>query len=76
MHRTQIYLTDDQIREIKVLSSRLGVKQSELIRKALDEFLDEQFSQDWKADMRAAAGIWAGREDLPDFSRLRAELDR
>ena len=76
MHRTQIYLTDEQIRSVKLLSSRLGVKQSELIRQALDEFLAGQCSEDWKAEMMSAIGVWADRKDLPDFSKLRAEFDR
>lgn len=76
MHRTQIYLTDEQIRTVKLLAARSGLKQSEVIRKALDEFISGHCLQDWKAEVMSATGVWAERDDLPDFSKLRDELDR
>jgi hypothetical protein len=76
MRRTQVYLTDEQVQAIKLLASRSGLKQSELIRQALNEFLAVQSSRDWKAEIMSVSGLWAEREDLPDFSRLRDEFDR
>ena len=40
--RTQVYLTDDQRRRIDDLAEAEGVTMAEIIRRALDGYLDEQ----------------------------------
>ena len=40
--RTQIYLTDDQRRRIDELASAQGVTMAEIIRRAVDGYLDKQ----------------------------------
>ena len=40
--RTQIYLTDDQRRRIDELASAQGLTMAEIIRRAVDGYLDEQ----------------------------------
>jgi Arc/MetJ-type ribon-helix-helix transcriptional regulator len=76
MERTQIYLTNEQRRELKKLVARSGKSQSELIREAIDALVAGTQEKSWKSGMMAAAGLWADRDDLPDFAGLRAELDR
>ena len=76
MERTQVYLTHEQRRELKKLAARSGKRQSELIREAIDAFVADAELSNWKSGMMAAAGLWADRDDLPDFARLRTELDR
>lgn len=76
MERTQVYLTHEQRRELKKLAARSGKRQSELIREAIDVFVAGVEEESWKSGMMAAAGLWANRDDLPDFARLRTELDR
>jgi predicted DNA-binding protein len=44
--RTQIYLTDEQRRRIKEVASAEGVSMAEVIRRALDGYLDEQAEPD------------------------------
>ena len=44
--RTQIYLTADQRRRIKEVASAEGVSMAEVIRRALDGYLDEQAEPD------------------------------
>jgi predicted DNA-binding protein len=46
--RTQIYLTDEQRRRIDELSAAEGISMAEVIRRALDGYLEEM------ADPRAA----------------------
>jgi metal-responsive CopG/Arc/MetJ family transcriptional regulator len=41
MVRTQIQLTDQQVRALKSLASRYGVSMAELIRESVDNFLRE-----------------------------------
>ena len=76
MIRTQIYLTERQSGEIKALSKRVGKKQSELIREALDQYLDRQSRKQREKVLRSTAGIWSHRTDLPDFGKIRGGWDR
>lgn len=40
--RTQIYLTEEQRRRIDLVTAAEGVSMAEVIRRALDEYLDEE----------------------------------
>ncbi len=76
MVRTQIYLTEKQRNELVAMSRRQGKRQSELIREAVDRFIASSSSNRRRAALRAAAGMWKNRDDLPDFDVVRAEWDR
>jgi len=76
MIRTQIYLTEQQRDEIAALSKGTGKKQSELIREAIDLLIDLAGPKQRETILGQAAGMWKGRNDLPDFKALRAEWDR
>lgn len=76
MVRTQIYLTEEEQRELKTIASITGAKQSELIRKAIDNFIAEHKERDRKKLMLQAKGIWKDRKDLPDFRQLRNKWER
>jgi hypothetical protein len=76
MIRTQIYLTDRQRSELAAISKNLGKKQSELIREAVDRFIDQAGHSRREVILREAAGMWKDRTDLPDFKALRSEWDR
>ncbi len=76
MQRTQIYLTKKERKALKTLADRLGRSQSELIRLAIDRYI-EFYQQGSRLELlRQARGIWAEREDLPDFRTIRREFDR
>jgi hypothetical protein len=74
MRRTQIYLTRDETEGLRSISGETGKSQSALIREAIDCYL--ALHLDHRDRMRKARGIWRTRTDLPNFERLRAELDR
>lgn len=76
MNRTQIYLTDQEREGIETISAQTGQSHSEIIRKAVDEYLERKKSVNRKEAMRQAFGMWKDRTDLPDFVALRKELDR
>ncbi len=76
MIRTQIYLTDKQRAELAVIAKNMGKKQSEVIREAIDLFIDQTGQDRKKMALRAAAGIWKNRDDLPNFRAIRSEWDR
>jgi predicted transcriptional regulator len=76
MVRTQIYLTEKERDALRDLARQTGKKQSELIRRAIDDFLDRFQPQDRRAMLEQARGMWKDRDDLPDFRALRREFDR
>jgi hypothetical protein len=76
VERTQIYLTERQRGELATLARQAGKKQSELIREAVDRFLD-QSGPGWReAALGQAAGMWKDRADLRDLASVRTEWDR
>ena len=76
MVRTQIYLTEGQRAEIAAIASQSGKRQSEVIREAVDRFIEQKSRGRREAILRAAAGIWRDRTDLPDLDALRRGWDR
>jgi hypothetical protein len=76
MRRTQIYLTDEERKALRAIADRLGQSQSEVIRAAVDRYVDHYREGNRLDLLRQARGIWKDRTDLPDFSAIRNELDR
>jgi hypothetical protein len=57
------------------IAERTGRTQSELIREAVDRFIDRYHEGNRSELLRSARGMWKEREDLPGFQALRRELD-
>ncbi len=76
MLRTQVYLTKKEHDGLNEAASATGRKQSELIREAIDRYLDSSSETRRESALREAAGIWKNRRDLPDFSDTRCSWDR
>jgi hypothetical protein len=76
MVRTQIYLTEEERDGLQMVAKSADKKQSELIRQAVDQFLDLAMGSRRKAVLHAAAGMWRHRSDLPDFAAARRSWDR
>ena len=76
MVRTQIYLTERQRIGLSVIARTSGRKQSELIREAVDSFIERMGENRQNTILENAAGIWRDRDDLPNFESLRREWDR
>lgn len=76
MVRTQIYLTEQEQIALRALAGRSGRTQSELIRLAIDRFLETAPHSDRNARLKDAAGLWIDDAGRPDFQALRAEADR
>jgi hypothetical protein len=76
MVRTQIYLTEDERNGIDAVARSTGKRQSELIRDAVDRFLDLARGDRRQAILKEAAGLWRNRCDLPDFAAARRSWDQ
>jgi len=76
MVRIQVYLTKAQSEALSALAKATGKRQSDLIREAIDNLLEQSADARLEAAIDAAAGMWKDRTDLPDFQALRGEWDR
>lgn len=78
MFRTQVYLTENERKMLLIFSKESGIPQSSIIREAIDQYIEKKISakRNKKQNLRAAAGLWADRKDLPDSRQLRKEMDR
>ena len=76
MVRTQIYLTENERSRLTRMADVTGKKQSELIREAVDRYLDLATGHRRDKVLQAAGGLWKNRKDLPDFNAVRRSWDR
>lgn len=76
MVRTQIYLTEQQQHSLQRVAEQTGKSQSQLIRDAVDRMIEQARNLSRNQILNDAAGLWQGRDDLPDFEKLRREADR
>ncbi|PYJ22811.1 MAG: CopG family transcriptional regulator [Verrucomicrobia bacterium] len=71
MVRTQIYLTEREHRSLDSLAKANSCSKSEIIRKAVDEFVSKSSHPGRLEALRKARGIWKGRKELPDIRAMR-----
>lgn len=67
--RTQIYLTQAQQTRLGQACKGTATTKSELIRRAIDQFLDQQGQpnpKDKAQRLQNIAGLWAQRDDMAD----------
>lgn len=67
MRKAQVFLTDEQLADLRRPARATGRKQSEIIRRGVELALQEAVGipePDWKRATLAAAGIWKDRDDL------------
>lgn len=75
MNRTQIYLTPAESKGVAKVAIATGRKKSEIIREAIDQYLQRIAPQEALSKLRAARGIWKDRTDI-DFRKMREDFDR
>ncbi len=76
MIRTQIYLEESASKIIRSIALDTGKKQSEIIREAVDKYIEKYRSHDPKARLKRAKGIWKNREEISTLKSLRDEWER
>lgn len=75
MVRAQIYLTPAEAEGVSRVAASTDRKRSEVIREAIDQYLQRFGPGDKLGRHRAASGIWKNRDDM-DLQTLRQEFDR
>ena len=76
MVRTQIYLTERQRDELAAIARQRSKRQSEVIREAVDRFIEQWSRQGRERILHDAAGIWSDRTDAPDYETIRGAWER
>lgn len=76
LRRTQIYLTAEEQEALSALARSSGRTKSDLIREAIDAWVLDASGATRAGRLAAGRGLWADRDDLPDFPALRREWDR
>lgn len=61
VHRTQIYLDDEELALVSDAASRTGASRSELIRRAIRRQYGGQVPEGRLAALQASAGAWRDR---------------
>ncbi len=72
MIRTQIYLTEEEKAQLETIALTRGMKQSELIREAVDELIEKHTPSHRLACIKQVQGLWKNRQDLPSLRDLRS----
>jgi len=75
MIRTQVYLTAEEHQGVKQLAVSSGKKNSEIIRNAIDEYLQKLTPENKLSRLRKAKGLWKKHQET-DLSEIRQEFDR
>ncbi len=86
MSRIQIELKDANRRKLVDLASRTGRTQDEIVNDAMEQFAPSSANEAqlveadrfraWREALLEMEGVWAERDDLPDFSQLRNTWNR
>ena len=76
MVRTQIYLTEHQRHRIAEIAEQRRTRQSQVIREAVDRFIEQWSRPDRERIVRETAGMWSHRSDIPDFETIRGAWER
>jgi hypothetical protein len=76
MVRTQIYLTESEKEHLDSISKIQGKTQSELIRTAIDQYVESHSRSRINYILNKAAGLWKDRQDLELFDKIRKSWDR
>ena len=68
----QLTLSPADSEAVRQLAQRTGKPEAELLHEAVEKLMQQAALENWQAALRRVEGMWAEREDLPDFDQLRA----
>ncbi|MDI6704387.1 MAG: CopG family transcriptional regulator [bacterium] len=65
MKRTQIYLSNEQWRNLNIAKEKRHLSIAELIRQAIDKVYVKKHQSKFEESLDAITGLWKDRTDLP-----------
>ena len=68
----QLTLSSADSEAVRQLAQRTGKPKAELLHEAVEKLMQQAALENWQAALRRVEGMWAERDDLPDFDQLRA----
>jgi hypothetical protein len=71
MIRIQIYLTEEEKAGLESVALAQRKKQSDIIRRAVDDLLARQGTMKKSKILDSISGIWTKRKDIPDVRKMR-----
>ena len=72
---TAITLNEPEASALLTLVQRTGRPADELVREAIQQYIQQHTLVDRHALLQQARGMWQHRDDLPQLSQLRHEFD-
>jgi hypothetical protein len=76
-HRTQIYLTDEQKKQIDEIRKRNHISLAQLIRQAVDKYVIEKKRRlGLEEALEISAGAWKHRDDIKSGSEYTRKIRR
>jgi hypothetical protein len=70
VHKTSVYLTEDEVARLALLAEREGVSQADVIRRAIRQYVPAQRGNRDFALSRAGSGPGGSIADIPDDELL------
>jgi hypothetical protein len=74
--RTQIYLSNEQWRNLNIAKERMHLSIAELIRRAIDRVYAKKHQLRFEEALDAITGLWKDRTDLPSTNEYIQALRR
>jgi len=68
----QLTLSPADSEAVRQLARRTGKPEAELLHEAVEKLMQQAATSNRLTALRQARGMWAERDDLPDFDQLRA----
>jgi len=76
LDKSQVMYTEEERGGLAALAASTGKNQAQLIREAVDHFIELASGSRRESILNNAAGMWQDRDDLPDFRATRGTWDR
>ncbi len=76
MTENQIFLTDAECQLLQSMSQLTGKTEKDLLQEALELLKVQVDLEKRRSLLQEARGMWRDRDDLPDLSELRSEMNR
>jgi len=75
MVKKSVSLSEKENEALKALALKLGKREGEILKEALERFINEAQKEMKLENLLASRGMWKSRKDIPDLRELRKSRD-